>query len=230
MISPILELVVAADFNSMKLIWRPKPHTLRLVVGTLRREGEGFSFLYDGPDFARAEVEGFAGYPGMSDYSKEYNGQAMNSFASRIPSRERPDIDRILAAWGADVDMTDFQILGLTAGSLPTDMFELIPEIPATTGQFFYTSLAGIQQYAKSEVFRTIPLDTNLVVQCDPENEYDCNAVSVRYDGHIVAYIKRVHCESVGQAIQNGIEVKCELARVRLNGVINEVIVKISYT
>ncbi len=230
MISPILSTVRPANFTTLKLIWRARPHTLRLVVGTLRVVDDTYSFVYDGCDLATAVSEGFHGYPGMEMLESEFNGQAMNSFASRIPSRERPDIDQILSAWGANKGMPDFQILGLTFGRLPTDMFELIPEIPVERDIFYYTNLAGLQHYAHPELFQFLPIGTALSLEMEPGNAHDCDAVKVMYDGKLVAFIKRVHCESVCEALKAGITVDCNVVRIRLNGVIDEVVTMITYS
>lgn len=219
-----------ADFNTLRLIWRPKVRTLRWVVGTLSKSDDSYQFVYDGEDLVVAKAAGFSGYPGMDDLTATYNGQAINSFETRMPSRERPDLDQILAAWGANASMTNFQILGLTFASLPTDLFELIPVIPPERGVYFYSNLAGIQEFAGSEVFRLLPPGTALELESDSTNEFDCHAVSVSYSGCRVAYIKRVHCESVCLAMKNGIDVAAELVRARINGIINEVVVKITYT
>ena len=89
--------------------------------------------------------------------------------------------------------------------------------------------MAGILNYAKSEAFRVLEAGAELELKPNPQNAQDCNAVEVLHDGHQVAHVKRVHCESVCAAIESGLTVSCRLVRVRLNGVIQEVIVEIGY-
>lgn len=228
--SPILTAVKPAQFEVIKLIWRTAPHTQRRVVGTLRRDGDSFSFRYDGPDLEKAKAEGFRSYPGMTDLERTYNGQAMVAFSSRLPSRERPDLDHLLGGWGADSSQDNFQILGLTFGRLPTDMYEFIPEIQPVAGTRFFSDLAGIQNYQHSEAFRHLRLGAELNLQMNPRNEHDCRAVEVHYQGQQVGHLKRIHCESVCAAIESGLDASCHLVRVRLNGVIQEVVVEIAYT
>jgi hypothetical protein len=218
-----------ASFNEIKLIWRPKPHTLRLVVGTLSMVGSRGSFVYDGENIEEAKALGFSGYPGMYDLSAEYNGQAFHSFVSRLPSRERPELEKILEGWGANLSMSDFQLLGLTFATLPTDLFELIPVILPVQGTEFYTNLAGIKAYADSEIIRQLEPGAELDLELDPTNEFDGSAVAVLHQSNRVAFIKRVHCESVCAAIKQELLVSAQLVRVRMNRVIKEVVIKISY-
>ena len=228
--SHILATVNPTRFDVIKLIWRPAPHTSRYVVGTLLRQGDGYSFRYDGPDVEKARIEGFRGYPGMTDLEKDYNGQAMIAFASRLPSRERPDLNHLLRGWGAEPSQDNFQILGLTFGRLPTDMYEFIPEIKAIPGTRFYSDLAGIQNYKHSEAFRELLTGAELELKMNPDNVHDCHAVEVYHGGHQVGHLKRVHCESVCAALAGGLAISCRLVRVRLNGVIQEVVVEIAYS
>ena len=217
------------DFNELKLIWRPALHTSRCVVGTLRREADGYAFVYDGPDLSCAIEEGFSGYPGMGDFDRIYNGQAMATFASRLPDRDRADFLRLIAAWDGEADMSDFELLGLTNGRLPTDMFELIPVIEPRPGVSFVSDLAGMSNYAGSEAFRSLAEGTELELVPNPENEFDPCAVEVRYAEQRVAHVKRVHCDSVSRAFQEGLRVTCSLVRVRANGVVQQVVVRIRY-
>lgn len=166
----------------------------------------------------------------MEDLSRVYNGQAMSAFSSRLLSRERPDYERILSGWRATPAMDAFMILGLTFGKLPTDMYEFIPVIEPTAGTAFYSDLAGIENYSHSDAFRGLPMQTPLQLLPNPDNQYDCHAVEVLHDGHQVAHVKRVHAESVCRALDLGLSVDCRLVRVRLNGVIQEVIVELEYS
>jgi hypothetical protein len=216
-------------FTEIKLIWRPAPHTSRMVVGSLRKKGASFSFVYDGSDLNAAMEQGFRGYPGMGDFGREYNGQAMASFASRLPGRERPDFENLISGWDGRPEMSDFELLGVTNGRLPTDMFEFIPMIEPVAGATFVTDLAGVQHYAASEAFRNLPQGTELTLRHDRENSYDTHAVEVLNDGQRVAYVKRVHSDSICGAIGAGLQVICTLERVRLNGVIRDVIVRIRF-
>ncbi|MGI8923347.1 MAG: HIRAN domain-containing protein [Fimbriimonadales bacterium] len=216
-------------FNEIKLVWRPRPHTSRLVVGTLARGQDGYAFRYDGPDLEEAKNAGFRGYPGFEIFNKSFNGQAMSAFAARLPSRERSDYDKLIGAWGATPNMDDFQLLGMTCGSLPTDMFEFIPAILPESGAVFYSDLAGLQNYVASETFRSLPEGTHLGLSPNPANEKDCHAVRVLHEGHQLAHIKRVHCDSICAALDNGLTVQCILARRRINGELKQVVVRVSY-
>lgn len=217
-------------FNSIKMIWRPRPHAPRLVVGTLTRDAEGrHTFLYDGPDVEQAQLKGFQGYPGMP-MGATYNGQAMSAFAARLVSRERPDYEQLVGGWGVFGNVDDFELLGRTFGTLPTDMFEFIPEVFPLPGVRFHSDLAGLQNYATAEAFRELSLGTALQLASNPANEFDCHAVEVLHEGNQVAHIKRIHNESICRAFRAGVSVSCRLIRAQVNGVIKEVVVEVAYS
>lgn len=214
--------------KEIKLIWRPAPHQPRLVVGTLSRDGDTFRFRYDGPDIVKAKAIGFDGYPGMRALTNTYNGQAMSSFAARLPSRDRPDFDRIAEAWRADPKADDFTLLGLTGGRLPTDMFEFVPVIEPIKGTCFLSELAGIDFHGASEAAH-LRRGEVLQLQPEPSNQFDANAVAVIHGDTRLGYIKRVHCDSIVRAMVEGLPVSCCLERMRVNGKVREMVVEIGY-
>lgn len=52
----------------------------------------------------------------------------------------------------------------------------------------------------------------------------------VRYNNQHIAHIKKVHSESITNAFQSKLSVQAQLERVRINGAMKQVIVKITYS
>jgi hypothetical protein len=218
-----------ARFDSIRLIWRTAPGKQRRIVGTLTERNEEYTFRYDGTGLAAAQAEGFQGYPGLPDLSGNYNGEAMLSMASRLPSRERADFDRLVSAWGANSSMTDFQLLGATGGRLPTDMFEFVSQVVPEPGTEFFSDVAGIDYYVSQPVFTNLSTGTPLDLVPEPSNQHDSMAIEVRHRGEKIGYVKTVHCEAVSRALQTGIDVAALFERSRVTGFLHEVILRLRF-
>ena len=222
-------LMTTPTFHEIKLIWRPQPHTERLVVGTLTQEQMDYAFAYDGPDLARAQQMGFDGYPGLPVSGGPFHGQAMAAFDARNPSPARSDYERLLNAWAIPLDADPFTILGLTGGRLPTDLFEFIPNIQPSPGTEFISNLAGVQHYAEAESFRRMQPGHRLDLVPDPSNTYDPDAIKVMVGDNLVAYVKKGHSTAIASALRAGEPVECTLDRASINGVIREVLVRVRF-
>lgn len=135
------------DIEALRLAWRPANAGERLVVGTSIREGDTYSFRYDGPDLEKAVQLGFQGYPGMSvDRTTIWNGRSMEAFRARLPQPKRPDREHLLGLWGVPPDESDpFVLLGATGGRLVTDAFEFLPVLHPVAGTRFPTPVAGFR-------------------------------------------------------------------------------------
>lgn len=216
-----------AQFDEIKLIWRPAPHTSRHIVGTLKMTNVGFEFKYDVS--VAAHESGFSEYPGLPLSGSPFREHALGAFSTRLPSREREDFDDLIGNWRADSSMSDFQILGLTSGTLPTDMYEFIPVIEPVSGTCFLSDLAGIHNYVSSDEFTSLAQGTELELRENPLNEFDPDAVEVRYQENQIAHLKIVHATAVTRAIGAGVNVRCFLERKLVNGSLNEVVVRVAF-
>jgi len=218
-----------AHFDRLCVIWRTAPGKARRVIGTVTETAGEYAFVYDGPDLAVAREEGFQGYPGLRDFNATYNGQAMSSFASRLPNRERVDFAALTQAWGGNPAMSDFELLGATGGRLPTDMFEFVSQVQPLPNTQFFTDLAGLQHYAGSDVFQTLPVGTELDLIPEPENAFDGTAVYAQHDGQKVGYIKTVHSAVISNALRAGVPTHALFERARVSGYLHEVILRIRF-
>lgn len=218
-----------AQFRKIALVWRTAPGQGRRVVGSLERMDQGYRFGYDGSGLDRALDEGFQGYPGMPDLRNVYNGQALASFASRLPSRERIGFDALMRAWGGSAEMNDFDLLGTTGGRLPTDMFEFISHVEPVVGTEFVTDLARVGDDRGTLPLEAFEPGTEFDLVPEPENAFDPQAIQVCYRGEQIGYLKTVHCAAVAQALREGIPVHARFERARTNGYQPEVIARVQF-
>ncbi len=212
------------------MCWRSMPNTARRIVASVvLYQDATVDFVYDGPDLDLAKADGFQGYHGFPLERRLPRGPYLSQFTNRIPGRNRPDFDELLGAWGIAPGASDLEILARTFGKLPTDSFEFIPEIEPVRGIAYYSDIVGFQRADHSQALREISLGTVLDLVQEPENPVDATALKVMHSGLHVGYIKRVHCASIVEATESGIQVTATLDRVVKNGSIKEAILVIRY-
>lgn len=218
------------EFRSLKLIWRSEPHTERLIVGTLWEVPGGMAFAYDGEDVERARALGFTGYGALSEGTAPDPTTALAMFTARLPSRSRPDYGHILEQWGLLPSGADpLLILAATGGKLPTDLYEFIPDVKPRGGTRIYTDIAGFRFQASGDQLWKLEPGTTLDLVPDDRNEFDAKAVEVLLGGERVGFIKKVLSGSVKEWLDEGHKVRCTLDRIKANGKLNEVVVRLDY-
>lgn len=220
---------IGTEFDSIKLIWRQLPRTERLVVGTLSRAADSFMFDYDGPDLERAKELGFDGYPGLPLERAPFNGQAMAALGARNLSTRREDYDRLATFWRIPQGADPFVSIGMTSGTLPTDLFEVAAEFKPIPNTEFITSLAGIQFCEGKDLLRESAPGVELHLERDPSNTFDANAVKVLWGGGHVAFIKKVHNQAVLRAWDAGLIVMATVEHAKVNGIVQEVLASIRF-
>jgi len=102
----------------------------RYVIAELRKTEKGYSFRYlnDTVDFGKARKLGFTIYPAFRDVNKEYTVGVIEAFSRRIPPRSRNDFEEYLKNFRlpANVQMSDFALLGYSGAKLPSDGFSIV--------------------------------------------------------------------------------------------------------
>jgi hypothetical protein len=203
------------EVDALRLAWRPASEGERLIVGTVTRQGDVYSFRYDGSDLDAAVRSGFQGYPGMPvDKTTIWNGRAMEAFRARLPQAKRPDREHLLGLWGVAPDEADpFVLLGATGGRLVTDAFEFLPVLRVVTGTCFLTPVAGTRYYEGAAALSTLPAGTTFQLVPEPSNPYDPRAVRLEFQGRLVGYLRKVVSDSALCAREAELDVVCTLAR-----------------
>jgi len=219
------------DISALRLAWRPANAGERLVVGTSTREGDTYSFRYDGPDLEKAVQLGFQGYPGMSvDRTAIWNGRSMEAFQARLPQPKRPDREHLLGLWGVPPDESDpFVLLGATGGRLVTDAFEFLPVLHPVAGTRFPTPVAGFRYYEGAASLPSIPVGTAFQLVPEPSNLCDPRAVRLEFQEQLVGYLCKVVSDDVLRAREAGLDVVCTLARAVTGSGPDDVVVEVRF-
>jgi hypothetical protein len=93
-----------------------------VVIGYLmKEEGVGYLFKYDTVGMSEAKEQGYNGLIGFPNLRKIYISEQMpQPFASRIPSKQRRNLNEILKENGME-DYDQMEYLSRTGGKLQTD-------------------------------------------------------------------------------------------------------------
>jgi len=217
--------------RALYLSWQATDHGKRHIVAELiEKPGGQYCFRYlPGKDLENAKKLGFEGYPAFPKFDQEYTTNAIEPFVMRLPARTRTDFNTLLDFWEIhNTDISDFNLLAITGGKLRTDNFEFIDPHKTKRPNQFLTELAGFVHHAEDKKLRNIPAGSVLVLEREPDNQYDPYAVKVLYRDERIGYIKRVHSQTVSEEIAKGKTVTAVIKDFSVNGVVNSVLLKIT--
>jgi HipA-like protein len=201
------------------LIWKNPQNRSNYIVGTLKKEPDGYSFKYSNQHKEAKEM----GWDEISSFpeDKEYKSKELfPAFASRLPDRKRKDIDKILNKYGLDT-YDGYGLLKASGGRLPIDTYEFIDPIfddDKTIEKKFY--IMGIRHVCGCEGLDcgkrpNVFVSMKLKLECEPENKYDENAVKVLNDrGEYLGYIPRYYSEGTSRRLNSGMDYDCEVIEI----------------
>lgn len=96
-----------------------------ILIGNLFKNEEKYVFKYDKEGITKANEMGFKYIVGFKDINQEYISEKLFSFfVSRIPPRNRHDIDRILKELEL-AEYDEIEIIKRTNGKCFTDNLEM---------------------------------------------------------------------------------------------------------
>lgn len=204
--------------NTLFLIWNdPESHS-NYVVGRLTRDTV-YRFVYYG-DYKEAQKKGWTFLPAFPEEAQYECDELFPAFASRLPDRKRRGIEAILVKYGLEY-YDEFELLRAGGGKLPIDSYSFIDPIfpeDETIERDFY--IAGFRYHAgcgESDCSKAIVINIgdNLLLQPEPDNDYDKNAVAI-YDNsrHRLGYIPRYYSESVTNRINKQMTYSCVVIEV----------------
>lgn len=163
----------------------------------------GFCYLKDTDDFAKAKELGFVGFPAFNKFDKVYETNVLEVFLRRTPPRKRGDFKRFLEQLGLDpeVSISDIALLAYSGAKLATDTFELINplkviNVPAE----LVLEVVGTRYYLDEGV-GALSIEDEVILEPEPDNQHDPNAVKVVRDKRVIGYINRFQCLGVKNAI-----------------------------
>ncbi|GEK15190.1 HIRAN domain-containing protein [Aliivibrio fischeri] len=189
----------------------------RYLVGMLKKVDNGFEFSYlvDTPDYIAACLQGFLGYPAFRLGTTVFSNDVMVTFMKRLPPRSRRDFKRYLTNHHLpeNFEGSDFDLISHTGIQLPSDGFDLVPDLTEAHIPFDYLmEVAGTRYYITNEEIASIAIGSKVDFQCENDNEHDCNAVKLFVDGLPIGYVNKLICPAFRLLLSR--EIKCIVTKI----------------
>ena len=200
--------------ETLQVLWIDEDRRERFIIGSLRREPEGFVFTYG--DLTGAKRHGFTPLPEFPDSDREYASRELfATFSERLPDPRRPDYARFLSELGLEAPAAAFEILARSGGMLATDRIELAEE--RSVGDDFTRPLVfqvrGTQHHLKPED-RPLSPGEELRVGREPTNGYDPHACPLlRDDDAKVGFVPKSYSLAVAAAVDRGLSLRVTIRR-----------------
>ena len=197
--------------KEMWLIWKDSASRRRYKIGILTYDGSKYTFKYVNPELNDATKVGFKYFPGFGDVHKTYESNLLfANILTRLPNKSRPDYLEILNFYNLEINSTNFDILKATKGRLLTDNFEFVPAFDYNKVEFDVAGTRHCEDVKKCIAQNLINVNDKLVLELEPTNEYDKNAIKVLFnkDGksYHLGYVPRYYTEELVKLLQNNIE------------------------
>lgn len=204
--------------NTLFLTWQSnKDRNERYLVGKLVKLDSGFEFSYleETQDFNTAVAQGFLGYPAFPLNKGSFTNNVLATFMKRLPPRSRRDFKKYLLNHDLpeNFDGSDFDLITHTGIQLPSDGFDLIPALNEAVIPFDYLmELAGTRYYLKHEQVQMFNIGSPVVLRCEDDNPYDCQAIAVYMDNLLIGYVNKLFCSTIRELMSR--DLKCYLAKI----------------
>lgn len=205
--------------NTLILTWQSNVNkNSRFSVGTIKKLSEDqfeFSYNVNSEQFSDAIQEGFQGYPAFKISDGTYSNGVMSTFMKRIPPRSRKDFKKYLANHHLPNDFhgSDYELISHTGIQLPSDGFDVIPELSQATIPFDYMmEVAGTRYCISYHDFEKLRIGSEITFEREPSNEWDCNATGMYCEGKKIGYLNRLLCMSMIDLLESK-TVECVLAK-----------------
>jgi hypothetical protein len=198
------------NIQTLFLTWQSnEDRNKRYFVGSLHKnEAAEYSFSYSigSADFMEAERQGFTGYPAFKISDAVYKNNVLSTFTKRLPPRSRRDFTTYLGNHflSSNIVTDDFALISHTGIQLPSDGFDLVPDLSEASLPFDYLmEIAGTRYNLTYEDFSQIELGSVVLFMCEDDNPYDCSAVGVYIGDKKVGFINRLMCSSIRNLLDN---------------------------
>lgn len=189
--------------NTLFLSWQSnRDRNQRYLVGQLKRLDEGFEFSYltSSDDFLHAKNQGFLGYPAFPLDKGPFTNDVIVTFMKRLPPRSRRDFKKYLLInhLPETFDGSDFDLITHTGIQLPSDGFDLIPNLEEAEIPFeYFMEVAGTRYHMTFEQVSALELGASVRLKCEDENEFDSNAVAMYVDNLRIGYVNKLMCPTI---------------------------------
>ncbi|PCI29450.1 MAG: hypothetical protein COB67_04125 [SAR324 cluster bacterium] len=197
------------DVKTLFLTWQSNQNRQkRYFVGSIvHNENNEYCFSYNinSNDYKEAREEGYTGYPAFKLGAKVFTNNVIETFMKRLPPRSRKDFKKYLSHHylSEDFNCSDFVLISHTGVQLPSDGFDLMPDLSEASIPFEYLmEVAGTRHNITFGDFDEIELDSNASLVPEPANTYDCNAIAIHCNSQRVGYVNRLLCTSIHRLIE----------------------------
>ncbi len=218
----IIEHIVEPD--RLFLVWQPQlthdvsSKRVRRTIGEIVKENGKVVFRYfsRSDDFKEARTGGFEGYPSFRLDQAEHAENVIETFLRRLPPRKRNDFFDYLASrrLPRDFNGSDLSLLAHTGAKLPSDTFELIPDLINVKEPFeVIFEVAGNRHTNKKD---DIQLNDPVIFEVEDNNPYENDAIMIKHNGDKIGYVCRPYKQAVHHWIKNSIPFTAVIER--LNG------------
>lgn len=203
--------------NTLFLTWQSnRDRHQRYLVGALRKLESVFEFSYltETQDYSDAISQGFLGYPAFPLDKGPFTNDVMTTFMKRLPPRSRRDFKKYLVNHHLPekFDGNDFDLIAHTGIQLPSDGFDLIPNLEEADIPFEYLmEVAGTRYHLNYEQLESIQHRSKVSLYNENENEFDCNAVALFVNQIKIGYVNKLFCQTVRKLMER--EVECYVAK-----------------
>lgn len=198
------------------LLWKDIKTRRRFIVGVLSKNGN-FQFQY-GAEVDEAIKAGFNLLIAFPDKDKIYeHNELFPTFSSRLPDKKRKGIETILAKYDLK-EYDSYEYLKKSGAKLPIDSLEFVDPILNYDDTRRQIYLAGTRHYLPckgesaecSKQKDVVEKGESLVLECEPDNIYDENAVKVTKQNHVMlGYLPRYLAKDVSLLLQNNKNYEC---------------------
>jgi HIRAN domain protein len=195
--------------NEMWLIWKHPEKRRRYKIGKLSKFESKYIFKYVDPELNNATSDGFRCFPGFEDIKKTYESEELfSNIETRLPNPGRADYLEILNSYNLKKDSDKMEILKATKGRLVTDNYEFVPVFDSNKVEFDVAGTRHCQDVKK--ISEIINVNDKLLLELEPDNEYDSKAIKVIYfkEGkkYHLGYVPRYYSNELSKLLEDKVE------------------------
>lgn len=193
------------------LVWQNPKTRSKTVVGLLKRNGK-FEFKYTNAA-KQAQKEGFKLLLAFPKIDKKYTNENMFPvFSSRIPSKNRVDIDEILKRYNM-AEYNEFELLKRSGAKTPLDTLEFIDPIvnlkePNLVRDFF---IAGTRYHCIREYHNDINIGDEVILYPDEKNEFDRYAIKMLIKDKFVGFVPKYYSKEISLFLKQKRKYSCKI-------------------
>lgn len=172
----------------------------------LRYFGTGIEFdQWNGRPFEHILALGYQGHPAFNRKRRIHSEGVAETLLRRLPPRQRPDFANYCRQFRlpADLNLSNFGLLGRTEAKVPGDNFSLVDPLDANTVKTeLMLEIAGYRHHVH---YLHSPLSVGEEIHFvpEPDNIWDKNAVKVVKDASTIGYLNRFQAKAFSSWLSN---------------------------